>query len=223
MFNRIAPTYDLLNDCISFGMHRGWKRRACDALSLKPGNSVLDVCTGTGDLINPLLERVGSSGKVTGLDFSGEMLAVAQKRFAEAPVTLVRGDALALPFADNEFDGAIISFGLRNVSDIPKALSEMVRVVKPGGWVVNLDTNPKPALPGYWLYFSWIMPRIGQFISRDASAYEYLCQSTQRFLTPDELVTRFEALGLKQVSKNAQSLGAVAMQRGQKPFSYNIV
>lgn len=223
MFNRIAKTYDVLNDCISFGMHRLWKRRACQQLQLKPGDHVLDVCTGTGDLIGYLLPLVGKTGAVTGLDFSEEMLNVARERFPENTsnnIHLQQGDALALPFEDNTFDGAMISFGLRNVTDIPGAIREMTRVVKPSGWVVNLDTCPQPKLPGYWLYFKHIMPRIGKLICQDKgaeSAYSYLSASTQNFLSPDELKTVFESAGLHPVSSQTLMFQSVSLQAGQKP------
>ncbi|MBY0405140.1 MAG: bifunctional demethylmenaquinone methyltransferase/2-methoxy-6-polyprenyl-1,4-benzoquinol methylase UbiE [Cyanobacteria bacterium] len=217
MFNRIAPTYDFLNDCISFGMHRGWKASACKTLALKPGDSVLDVCTGTGDLTRYLLDWVGNSGRVTGLDFSDEMLSVARKRFAQYEnIKFIQGDALNLPFDENKFDGAIVSFGLRNVSDIERCLQEMLRVVKPGGWVVNLDTSPKPNIPGYWFYFSTIMPVVGKLFSLDNKAYHYLSDSTKNFLTPDQLTDLFKSVGMTNVSGQTLAFGSVGLQAGQK-------
>lgn len=220
MFDRIAGTYDMLNDCISFGMHRGWKKKACERLQLNPGNHVLDVCTGTGDLIQYLLKIVGPSGRVTGLDFSMEMLYRAEERYREHPgekqITLQQGDALALPYADNTFDGAVISFGLRNVVDIPKAIAEMTRVIKPGGWVVNLDTCPVPKLPGFKLYFNNIMPLIGRAFSLDPEAYAYLSKSTEGFLRPDQLKTVFESVSLQHVRVEQLAFGAASLQAGQK-------
>jgi demethylmenaquinone methyltransferase / 2-methoxy-6-polyprenyl-1,4-benzoquinol methylase len=216
MFNRIAGTYDLLNDCISFGMHRLWKNKACDLLQLQPGHQVLDVCTGTGDLLPRLAQRVANQGQVIGLDFSEEMLEVGRKRFTDlSNIQWQQGDAMALPFEDNTFDGAIVSFGLRNVSDIQKTVNEMARVVKPGGWVVNLDTNPKPAMPGFKLYFSMLMPMIGQLFSMDKKAYQYLSESTWHFLTPEELGAIFQQAGLTHVQVLPLSMGAVSIQRGQ--------
>lgn len=218
MFNRIARTYDLLNDCISFGMHRLWKRRACRLLALSPGDRVLDVCTGTGDLTGYLLKHVETAGEVVGLDFSEDMLAIGQKRFGHHDnVRFVPGDAMALPFEDGCFDGAIVAFGLRNVTDIQRAVDEMARVVKPGGWIINLDTNPKPNIPGFWLYFSVIMPLIGRLFSMDASAYHYLSRSTRNFLPPEALKQVFERAGLTQVESRGWMLGMASMQRGRKP------
>ncbi len=220
MFNRIAGTYDLLNDCISLGLHRGWKKRACQRLQLKPGANVLDVCTGTGDLLAYLLELVGPNGQVTGLDFSIEMLAKAEERYREhtchRQITLQQGDALALPYPDNTFDGAVISFGLRNVADIPKAISEMTRVVKPGAWVVNLDTCPESRLPGFKLYFNYVMPVIGRLLSMDAQAYQYLSKSTEGFLTPTALVSVFQQAQLQHVRAEQLAFGAASLQAGQK-------
>ncbi|MGE0199364.1 MAG: bifunctional demethylmenaquinone methyltransferase/2-methoxy-6-polyprenyl-1,4-benzoquinol methylase UbiE [Candidatus Melainabacteria bacterium] len=218
MFDRIARRYDLLNDVISMGMHRGWKQEACGLLKLKPGSHVLDVCTGTGDLCRWLLSAVGEAGQVTGLDFSADMLAVARHRFGgRGNVRFDQGDAMQLPYEDHCFDGAIISFGLRNVLDVPRAIAEMTRVVKPGGWVVNLDTCPEPGMPGYWLYFSLVMPTLGRWISGDPSAYAYLSRSTRAFLPPAELERVFEEAGLSEVQTQLRSMRSVAMQAGRKP------
>lgn len=217
MFNRIAGTYDQLNDWISMGFHKSWKRLACSQLQLRPGARVLDVCTGTGDLISYLLPLVSEQGQVNGLDFSANMLDVARQRFKNQPqVKLTQGDALALPYDDNSFDGAIISFGLRNVMDIPKALSEMHRVIKPDGWMVNLDTSPQPFLPGMKLYFSKVMPLIGGLLAQDQQAYQYLSASTDNFLTPVQLKNAFENTGCQNVRSQTLMLGSVSLQAGRK-------
>jgi demethylmenaquinone methyltransferase/2-methoxy-6-polyprenyl-1,4-benzoquinol methylase len=218
MFDRIAGTYDTLNDWISMGFHKQWKRSACRKLQLPLGGNALDVCTGTGDLAAYLLPLVGENGHVDGLDFSANMLACARQRYANQPnITFTQGDALALPYADNTFDGAIISFGLRNVTDIPKALAEMHRVIKPGGWMVNLDTCPQPKLPGMNFYFSKIMPLIGGALAKDTQAYQYLSKSTRHFLTPQQLKHAFEAAGCVNVTSETLMLGSVSLQAGQKP------
>ena len=219
MFNRIAGTYDSLNTCISMGFHKQWKKLACQKLQLPPGGRVLDVCTGTGDLIDSLFPLVGPQGQVEGLDFSEKMLAVARERFAQQTnVQLVQGDALALPYPDHTFDGAIISFGLRNVTSIPQALAEMQRVIKPGGYMVNLDTSPTPKLPGMAFYFSKIMPIIGGLFAKDPQAYQYLSESTRHFLTPAELKVAFEQAGCVHVQSQTLMLGSVSLQVGQKPL-----
>lgn len=217
LFNRIAGTYDLLNDCISFGMHRQWKQKACRALQLKSGDAVLDVCTGTGDLLAYLRPQVAETGRLVGLDFSEQMLAVARKRFAEDKnIQLLQGDAMALPFEDGVFDGAVISFGLRNVTDVSTVLQEMARVVRPGGWIVNLDTAPNPSLPGYWFYFTKIMPWFGKLLAMDKKAYEYLSTSSKHFDAPEQLKAQFERIGLRMVSIESLAFGSVAIIKGCK-------
>ncbi|MEB3206970.1 MAG: bifunctional demethylmenaquinone methyltransferase/2-methoxy-6-polyprenyl-1,4-benzoquinol methylase UbiE [Vampirovibrionales bacterium] len=224
MFNAIAPRYDVLNDVISLGMHRHWKQKACRLLALKSGDRVLDVCTGTGDLAGILAGMVGEQGEVVGLDFSEDMLAVAQKRFASRfNLQWRQGDALNLPFqdatsddnaADNAFDAAIISFGLRNVANIAKALSEMRRVVKPSGRVICLDTVPNPALPGFRWYFRNVMPQIGKWLSPSQAAYGYLNASTEGFLSPAELQKAFEKAGFSNVQTHFVGFGAAAITVG---------
>jgi len=216
MFDRIAPTYDLLNNCISLGMHRHWKALACKSLSVKAGAHVLDVCTGTGDLISLLRSEVGHMGQITGLDFSGNMLALARQRTPETDqLRFIQGDAMALPFDDQTFDGALVSFGLRNVASVPQVLAQMARVVKPGGWVVNLDTCPNPNLPGYRWYFNTVMPWLGQRLSNNPTAYTYLAKSTEGFYTPTQLVEMFQTAGLQNVSATGLAFGAVSFQAGQ--------
>ena len=147
------------------------------------------------------------------------MLTIARQRFLDydAMVSFEQGDAMALPFDAHQFDGAVVSFGLRNVADIPQALSEMVRVIKPGGWVVNLDTCPTPTIPGLSWYFTHVMPRLGQLFSKDLTAYRYLSKSTRHFLTPAQLVTCFHQVGLQNIASKTMGLGMVSLQAGQKP------
>jgi demethylmenaquinone methyltransferase / 2-methoxy-6-polyprenyl-1,4-benzoquinol methylase len=219
MFDSLAPRYDWLNQVISAGQHWRWKHAAVAALNLSAGNSVLDVCTGTGDNLGLMLAAVGPAGEVTGLDFSANMLAVAQQRYPQAAngIRLIQGDALALPFEANTFEGALISFGLRNVVNKPLCLQEMARVVKPGGWVVNLDTAPDPWLPGFKYYFQYVMPLIGRLLGGHPSAYSYLARSTANFDTPMAIVDMFEKSGLQSVYVKRLTFGAVALVAGQVP------
>ncbi|MFN8614750.1 MAG: bifunctional demethylmenaquinone methyltransferase/2-methoxy-6-polyprenyl-1,4-benzoquinol methylase UbiE [Vampirovibrionales bacterium] len=216
MFDRIAPTYNCLNDVISFGLHRHWKHQAVQALALKPGQTVLDVCTGTGDLLAPLKQAVGKTGTCLGVDVSSDMLAIAQQRFGQT-VTLQQASALQLPYPTHSVDGAIVSFGLRNVDDIPQAIREMARVVKPGGRVVSLDTTPDPWLPGYWWYFEHIMPLIGRLLSGDSGAYAYLSQSSRRFAPPHQLAEWFSQAGLTHITVTRLAFGSVALVCGTQP------
>ncbi len=217
MFDRLAPRYDLLNDWISMGMHRIWKRLACQKLQLQPGDRVLDVCTGTGDLTGLLQKLVGETGFVEGLDFSEDMLIQARQRFQGfSNIHFTQGDALSLPYPDHAFDGAIISFGLRNVTDIPRALAEMHRVLKPGSRMVNLDTCPTPEWPILNLYISQIIPRLGRLLAGDEAAYRYLSESTRHFLTPAELKIAFETAGCTEVESQMLILGLASLQVGRK-------
>jgi ubiquinone/menaquinone biosynthesis methyltransferase len=216
MFDRLAPRYDQLNDWMSMGIHRFWKRLACQKLQLKPGARVLDICTGTGDLTGILHGLVGESGFVEGLDFSHDMLALARQRFQQPNIRFTQGDALALPYPDASFDGAIISFGLRNVTDIPKALAEMHRVIKPVARMVNLDTCPTPELPLLNLYVSQVIPRLGRLLAGDEAAYRYLSESTRHFLTPAELKLAFESAGCNAVESTTLMFGLASLQVGQK-------
>jgi demethylmenaquinone methyltransferase / 2-methoxy-6-polyprenyl-1,4-benzoquinol methylase len=219
LFDGLATHYDPLNQVISLGMHWGWKKKAIQALRLQPGQHALDVCTGTGDNLGLLVNAVGPQGQVEGLDFSANMLAIAQKRYATVPnVHVQQGDALALPYADNTFHAALITFGLRNVVDREQCLSDMQRVIKPGGWVVNLDTTPDPWLPGFNWYFQNIMPKLGKLFADNEDAYRYLATSTTGFISPKGIIALFEKIGLQSVYGKRMALGSVAMVAGQKPL-----
>jgi demethylmenaquinone methyltransferase/2-methoxy-6-polyprenyl-1,4-benzoquinol methylase len=224
-FDRIARGYDLANDCISMGMHRLWKAKAVKLLiSNKSSGDFLDVCCGTGDLALSIASTL-KSGKVTGLDFSGNMLEVAKSRETKhraqnkAAVQLdwVKGDALDLPFQPEKFDGAIVSFGLRNVSDYQKAIDEMARVVRPGGKVINLDLGKPEGLlfaPFFALYFSQVVPLIGQVLQNDRAAYTYLPQSKRNYPDPEGISELFGRAGLLDVKHIKLASGSVALTCG---------
>lgn len=242
-FDRIAGRYDLTNDLISMGMHRLWKNRAVTHLTGGRDGHYLDVCTGTGDLAI-MIQRSLKAGSVTGLDFSPKMLAVAKRRQARietkrkassgafeqgggevmpqqtaqtADLKWVEGDALALPFESDAFDGAIISFGLRNLTDYGRGIKEMARVVKPGGKVVNLDLGkPKGLLftPLYLFYFRNIVPVIGQVIQGDRKAYTYLPESMRAYPAPSGISALFKEAGLEDIMHVPLSSGSVALHYG---------
>jgi demethylmenaquinone methyltransferase/2-methoxy-6-polyprenyl-1,4-benzoquinol methylase len=223
-FDRIAQRYDLTNDAISMGMHRNWKKRAVDELACRADGSYLDVCCGTGDLALRIAERLGAGGKVTGLDFSKNMLEVAagrcmHRRYITEPpeVSFIQGDAQNLPFPDNSFDGAIISFGLRNLTDLQRGLDEMSRVVKPGGRVLNLDVG-HPTLPLYTqafnAWFSLVVPVIGLVLQNDRKAYTYLPESAKAYPKPDQISQMFASAGLSSVRHIPLSFGSVALHVG---------
>lgn len=227
-FDRIAASYDLTNDVISLGMHRLWKRAAMEALSLKPGGTYLDVCCGTGDLALSIALQLKSGGRVVGIDFSQNMLDLAKRRGEAiaasqanlAQIEWLKGDAEQLPFADRSFDGAIISFGLRNLTSLKQGLGEMARVVKSDGRVVNLDLgHPQAPLftPLYHLYFEKFVPLLGDLIAGDRTAYTYLPSSLRAYPKPEGISQLFADAGLIDITHQALALGSVALHKGTVP------
>lgn len=231
-FDRIAQRYDLTNDAISMGMHHSWKRRAVAELALKPDGVYLDVCCGTGDLTLSIARQLSLNGKVVGLDFSPKMLAVANQRATKhanekrCEMKFQEGNALHLPFADHSFDGAIVSFGLRNVTDYQRGINEMARVVKAGGKVINLDLG-KSQVPIFAqlfaFYFRQIVPLIGQVLQSDKQAYTYLPVSNSAYPGPEGITQIFERAGLINVKHLSLALGSVALHVGTVPNSGNKV
>lgn len=218
MFDNIAKNYDKLNNIISLKMHFCVKKRAISNVALNADSKVLDVCTGTGDIAIYLAKNVITDGAVTGLDFSQEMLKLAKDKAKKIKnLNFVSGDALNLPFDDNEFDACFISFGLRNLTDLKRGLQEMKRVTKEGGFVVNIDTGKPKGIVGFFfnLFFFHLVPLLGYFFHGDSSPYKYLPESTKNFPNPDELVKIFEELGFKNVKKHDFLFGAISQQIGE--------
>ncbi|MBV9851050.1 MAG: bifunctional demethylmenaquinone methyltransferase/2-methoxy-6-polyprenyl-1,4-benzoquinol methylase UbiE [Armatimonadetes bacterium] len=220
MFDAIAPRYDLLNSLLSAGIHRGWRRFATRCAALQPGDSVLDVCTGTGDWAAELRKTVGPRGRVVGVDFSLPMLRHGDRRFRAAGVGRAQGDAAWLPFASDTFDAATVAFGIRNVAEMGTALAEMARVVRPGGRVVCLEfAEPHPGLfKGlYVLYSRWVMPAVGGAISGRREAYAYLPASVARFASRARLAETLQDVGLADVRWVDLTFGMVCVHVGVKP------
>jgi demethylmenaquinone methyltransferase/2-methoxy-6-polyprenyl-1,4-benzoquinol methylase len=204
LFSSIAKGYDRANDVITFGLARSWRKQVVRWSGVKPGNKVLDCATGTGDLALDFKEAVGPSGEVTGSDFCAEMLelAPAKARRRGLDVKFEIADAMSLPYPDKYFDVVSIAYGIRNVADPVKALSEMARVCKPGGRVMILETGDTqmPLLhSAVQFYFKRVVPRLGGWVTGRPQAYEYLNQSSLRFPSRD----RFIEL-MKQAGKFAQ-------------------
>jgi demethylmenaquinone methyltransferase/2-methoxy-6-polyprenyl-1,4-benzoquinol methylase len=215
MFDRIAGVYDLMNGVMTAGLHHRWRSRAADLARVGPGDRVLDVATGTGDLAVELASRVGPSGTVVGMDFSEAMLERAR---AKAPsLTFEAGDAQALTYESDAFAAATVGFGARNFGDLKLGLSEMARVVRPGGRVVVLEitTPTEPPLSTFFsLWFDRVVPAIGR-VAGDPDAYTYLPASVKRFPgAPGLGAIMAEEVGLVDVGWVLTAGGIIALHHG---------
>lgn len=198
LFAAVAPRYDVINDLQSLGMHRVWKRRMVEAAAPKPGDVALDLCCGTGDVAFALAAR---GAVVTGIDFSPAMLAVARRRPGRSPVTFQQGDAMALPVADASVDVITVAYGLRNVADVGRALSEWRRVLRPGGRLVVLEFGKPPHPAWRWLYFQylrWVVPVFGRLFCGDADTHGYILESLVRYPGQRGIDERLRALGFRE-------------------------
>ena len=190
VFRSVAGRYDLMNDLMSMGIHRLWKDRFVSALRPRPGEHVLDLAGGTGDIAQRILRRTGGRARVTLCDINESMVLAGRDRLLDRGVVSgidwVVGDAETLPFPDHSFDAVTIAFGIRNVTRIPKALADMHRVLKPGGrfYCLEFSTVSAPLRPAYDIYSFQVLPRLGRSVAGDESAYRYLAESIRRF--PDQ-------------------------------------
>ncbi|HEC2146244.1 TPA: demethylmenaquinone methyltransferase [Staphylococcus delphini] len=221
VFQNISGKYDRLNNIISFEQHKVWRKKVMKEMNVQAGTIALDVCCGTADWTIALSQAVGPEGEVTGLDFSENMLKVGEEKTAHMDnIRLVQGDAMALPFDDNAFDYVTIGFGLRNIPDYSKALSEMYRVLKPGGMAVCLETS-QPTMPvfkqGYRLYFKFVMPIFGKIFAKSKQEYEWLQQSAFDFPDRETLKKMFEDVNFENVKIRSFTGGVAAMHLAYKP------
>lgn len=223
MFDRIARVYDRMNSVMTAGLHHKWRSRAVDLAAVAPGDRVVDVACGTGDLSLELARRVGPTGAVVGCDFSEQMLVFAREKGAReqlpADLTFEWANALELPYADGEFAAATVGFGARNFSDLEQGLSEMRRVVRPGGKVVVLEitTPTRPPLSTFYrVWFDRIVPGLGRFAG-DSDAYTYLPSSVRRFPGPHELAATMERSGLTNIRYVLTAGGIIATHVGEVP------
>jgi len=223
VFASVAPKYDLMNDLMSFGVHRLWKRFALSLTGLRPGEHALDVAGGTGDLAAGLLRQVGKSGKVVVSDINPSMLEIGRDRLLDSGfagnVEYIVADAERLPFEDNAFHCVTIGFGLRNVTDKAAALRSMHRVLKPGGQLLVLEFST-PVAPGlkpfYDAYSMNILPLLGRLVAKDEASYRYLAESIRVHPDQETLLQMLRAAGFAQARYHNLTGGIVAVHRGFK-------
>jgi len=223
VFDSVAGQYDVMNDLMSLGIHRIWKRVAVQLANVREGEHVLDLAGGTGDLTVLFEKRVGSSGQVVLADINAAMLRTGRDRLIDrglaANIRYAQVNAECLPFADNSFDCVCIGFGLRNVTDKDAALRSMHRVLKPGGRVIVLEfSHPvDPVTEKVYDFYSFnILPKIGAFVAKDEDSYRYLAESIRMHPKQDELKRMMEAAGLERCEYFNMSQGIVAVHRGYK-------
>ncbi|MFT8350618.1 bifunctional demethylmenaquinone methyltransferase/2-methoxy-6-polyprenyl-1,4-benzoquinol methylase UbiE [Clostridium saccharoperbutylacetonicum] len=223
IFSIIAKRYDILNSILTLNIDRLWRRKAIKICDIKEGQKVLDLCCGTGQMINYECKAVGKNTTVIGIDFSQEMLEVGAKRLNESlkdyRYKLIKGSITKLPLEDNTFDCITIAFGLRNIIDKNEALSEMYRVLKPGGKVICLELS-KPDIPIlkkiYGLYFNHVLPAVGSIGTGDKKAYYYLRDSVNKFMNKKQLKEKFSEIGFKNAGYESLTFGISSIHYGIK-------
>lgn len=224
VFRSVAGRYDVMNDLMSAGLHRLWKRQTAAMARLRPGLQVLDLASGTGDLARLMAPRVTPGGRVVLSDINDAMLNRGRSRMLDdglvEPLDYVLADAEHLPFPDRSFDRVTMAFGLRNVTDKPSALAEIRRVLRPGGMVLILEFSRlylAPLRPLYDLYSFQVLPRLGELVAGDAESYRYLAESIRMHPDQDTLKGMMETAGLEDCDYTNMSAGVVAVHRG---FTY---
>ncbi|MEM9243156.1 MAG: bifunctional demethylmenaquinone methyltransferase/2-methoxy-6-polyprenyl-1,4-benzoquinol methylase UbiE [Pseudomonadota bacterium] len=224
VFSSVADKYDLMNDLMSFGIHRLWKRCAIDKFGLCPGQTVLDLASGSGDLVKLLHRRVGNHGKVIASDINPKMLAQAKRNMIDAGIIsnidYVEANAEALPFPDNHVDAISMAFGLRNVTDKDQALREMFRVIKPGGHllIVEFSKVSNTLLKKLYDAYSFnVIPKLGKLVANDENSYRYLVESIRVHPDQEQLKAMIKVAGFEQVRYENLTGGVVALHFASKP------
>lgn len=221
VFDSVATRYDLMNDLMSMGIHRWWKRHFVATSGIRSGHRVLDLAGGTGDITRLLKPRLGSDGRIILSDINRAMLEVGRQRLEDSG--LVQGidyllvNAEAIPLPDRSLDAVTIAFGLRNVTDKQQALNEMHRVLRPGGRALILEFSHLPSGPLARLYDTYsfqVLPRLGSAIAADADSYRYLAESIRRHPTQETLAAMMHQAGFEQISWRNLNHGIVAIHRG---------
>ncbi len=222
VFDSVASRYDVMNDLMSMGVHRLWKRFAIDLAAVRSGEAVLDLAAGTGDLALAMAPRIGSRGQLVLADYNGNMLSIGRDRMIDKGFTesrFVQADAESLPFEDDSFDLVTLAFGLRNVRDKDAALRSIYRVLKPGGRLLVLEFS-KPNNPllakAYDMYSFKILPRMGEIVADDADSYQYLAESIRKHPDQATLQGMFVEAGFERTQVYNLTGGIVAIHRGYK-------
>ena len=223
VFHSVAHQYDLMNDLMSFGVHRWWKRFTVQLSRVQKGQCVLDLAGGSGDLARLLAHAVGPSGQVVLADINASMLAIGRDRLIDGglvqAVHYVQANAECLPFSDNHFDCITLGFGLRNVTDKNAALRSMYQVCRPGGKIMILEFSA-PVIPGLQPIYDWysfhVLPKIGQWVAQDEDSYRYLAESIRMHPTQEELKAMIEAVGFADCRYYNLSGGIVALHIAYK-------
>jgi demethylmenaquinone methyltransferase / 2-methoxy-6-polyprenyl-1,4-benzoquinol methylase len=220
VFASVASRYDLMNDLMSLGLHRAWKRFALEMSGVREGSKVLDVASGSGDLAAAFAKRAGATGEVWMTDINAAMLKVGRDKVIDAGVfaPLALADAEKLPFRSGTFDCVSVAFGLRNMTHKDEALAEMARVAKPGGRVLVLEfSRPwKPLARAYDAYSFSVLPALGKYVARDEAAYRYLAESIRMHPDQETLKSMMQSAGLERVDYFNLAAGVVALHRGFK-------
>lgn len=220
VFHSVAQRYDVMNDLMSMGLHRLWKRFTIETSGVRPGNRVLDVAGGTADLTRLFLKKVGPSGQVWLTDINSSMLTVGRDRMLDEgkAVPVAQCDGEKLPFPDNYFDCVSVAFGLRNMTHKEAALRDMYRVLRPGGRLLVLEFSKiwKPLAPVYDAYSFKLLPLMGKFIAKDADSYQYLAESIRMHPDQETLKTMMSEAGFAKISYANLSGGVVALHKGYK-------
>ncbi|MFD1176347.1 demethylmenaquinone methyltransferase [Paenibacillus puldeungensis] len=221
VFESIAPKYDMMNNLLSFRRHKAWRKFTMAKMNMSPGDTAIDLCCGTCDWTISMAKTSG--GKITGLDFSENMLEFGRRKVLDShldhSITLIQGNAMDLPFADNTFDYATIGFGLRNVPDLHQVLREMKRVVKPGGMVVCLELSKptwQPFKSIYYFYFQKVLPLLGKLVAKRYEQYKWLPDSLIQFPGREQLAQIFRETGLEKVEAYPLTGGIAALHIGTK-------